>query len=342
VALNKANKSVIALGNEAKEMFVKLTIKGASMNTYLYNVKCKEFETNLCALEIKSLFGFARSEKTFISNKSINPSISPYIKNRLHIKYQLPQLTDIVEQIEKDKLTAVDYLVKYISLSKDDLYLKDRKDICKKVGYVIEGLHSFSDPKTIYGITYFNNEWYFGILEENNAKWREHNDKPYTYSSSIGINEAKAILNIGTNGDFRKTIMDPCCGVGTVLLEGCFAGYDICGSDINAKVTRNARGNLAHFNYETSVTTSDIKDITGSYDVSIIDLPYGNFSTMTKESLIKIIYHAKRISKRVVLVSSEDITQELENVFLKIVDRCSMNKRKNKKFVRYIWVCESE
>ncbi|MBC3798624.1 SAM-dependent methyltransferase, partial [Acetobacterium tundrae] len=31
------------------------------------------------------------------------------------------------------------------------------------------------------------------------------------------------------NGDTSKRLIDPCCGVGTVLLEGIWAGYDIIG-----------------------------------------------------------------------------------------------------------------
>lgn len=311
------------------------------MYTYMYNVKCRQYEAELCDLEIKALFGLPLNEMIVISNKLVNPSISPYIKNRLQIIYKAGELSGIVEQIEKNGVLAEGYLVKYVHLTKDDIYLKDRKIICKKVGFVITGLHSFLEPKITYGITHFKGEWYFGILEENDPKWREHNDKPHTYSSSLGINVAKAILNIGSMGDFNKTIIDPCCGVGTVLLEGCFAGYDICGWEINEKVARNARGNLVHFNYVADVTTGDIEKIEETYDVSIVDLPYGNFSITTKENQVKIIRHAKRISKRVILVSSEDITQELTDASLKILDSCSMNKRKNEKFIRYVWVCES-
>jgi len=310
------------------------------MNTYLYHVKYYLLEEKLCALEIRALFGHVLDGKVFFSNTVVNPSISPYIKNRLQIIYKSNLLTNIVEQIEKDAIKAEGFLVKYVSLAKEDLYIKERKDICKKLGYVIKGFPSFSNPKIVYGITYYNDEWYFGVLEENNPKWRTHDEKPYPYSSSIGINLAKVLLNIGTNGDFSKTVVDPCCGVGTVLIEGYFAGYDIYGWEINEKIAENARANLSHFNYNVCVTTGDIEEIVDLYDVSIVDLPYGNFSPMTKENQIKIINHAKKISKRVVLVSAEDIAQELASASLKIIDYCILTKRKNKHFTRHIWVCE--
>ena len=312
------------------------------MANYLYNIRFSEFETELCKLEFKALFGFELDEKIFVTHKLINPSISPYIKNRLEVIYKASDLEDILKYIIKDHLKAEDFMVKYIQLYKEDDHFKQRKEICKKVGYVITGEPDFKDPKIKFGVLYFNNEWYLGLLEENNPKWRDHNNKPHSYSSSLGINVAKAILNIGAGGDFNKTIIDPCCGVGTVLLEAGFAGYNISGWEINKKVAWNARENIAHFKYPIKVTIGDIKDVDEEYDVSIVDLPYGNFSLTTKDNQIKIIEEAKRISKRLVIISSEDISQVLDGLGLKTIEKCSLNKRINKRFMRYIWVCESQ
>lgn len=311
------------------------------MDTYLYNVKHREYEAELCALEMKALFGMELKEKIFFSDRLVNPSISPYLKNRLQIIYRCPQLEGIVKQIQRDGYAAEEFFVKYISLTKDDGFVKERKTIAKRVGYVITGFPSFSNSKIVFGVAFYQNEWFFGILEENNPKWREHNEKPYTYSSSIDMNVAKALINIGTKGDFNKRVVDPCCGIGTVLLEGHIAGYDICGWEINEKVAKSARANLSHFKYQPNVTIGDIQDITERYDVSIVDLPYGNFAPTTKANQAKIIRHAKRISSRVVLISSEDMTQELANASLRVLDHCRLNKRKNKHFVRYVWVCEA-
>lgn len=311
------------------------------MNTYLYNIRVREYETDLCKLEFKALFGFELNQQIFLSKVLVDPSISPYIKNRIQIIYKAGDLSDIVKYIVKDGLKAEEFLVKYVSLVKKDEFLVEGKNICKKVGYVIEGNPSFSHPKIVYGVAYFNKQWYFGLLEENNPKWRDHNNKPHSYSSSIDINVAKALLNIGSNGDTNKTIIDPCCGVGTVLLEACFSGYTISGCEINRKVACNARENLDYFNYKSHVTIGDIKDIKDKYDVSIVDLPYGNFSLTSKENQVKIIYHAKRISKRIVLICSDDISDEITKLSLKVIDKCSLTKRKNKRFIRYVWVCES-
>jgi len=310
------------------------------LNQYIYNVNYQVHEEDLCALEVRSLFNIELEGKVFFENKQIDPSISPFLKNRLEIIYKTSSFSDIIELIEKNKITSHDFKVKYLELFSGDPYLKKRRELCKEVGLRIQGFPSFSSPKTTFGISFFKGCWYFGILVENNPIWKAHNRKPFSYSSSIGINLAKALINIAGNGDFSKRLIDPCCGVGTVLLEGCFSGYDIRGWDILSKIAEKARANLLHFNYQPKVTTGDIQDIEESFDVSIVDLPYGIFSLTNEDTQMKIIRNAKRISKKLVLVSSNDITDQILGEKLKIIDYCSVSKSENHSFIRYIWVCE--
>ncbi|QZY56838.1 TRM11 family SAM-dependent methyltransferase [Crassaminicella profunda] len=310
------------------------------LNQYIYNVNYQVQEEDLCALEIRSLFNFHLEGKVFFSSKEVEPSISPFLKTRLKIIYKTSSFSDIIELIKKDKITSQDFVVKYLELFSGDPYIKKRKELCKEIGLVVEGFPSFTSPKTTFGISFYKGSWYFGILVANNSEWKAHNTKPYSYSSSIGINIAKVLLNIAGNGDFSKRLVDPCCGVGTVLLEGFFAGYDIRGWEIMSKVAEHARANLLHFNYLPKVTTGDIQDIGESFDASIIDLPYGNFCPTNVDNQVKIIKNAKRISKKLVLVSCEDITHQILREKLKITDCCKISKNEKGSFYRYIWVCE--
>ena len=310
------------------------------LNQYIYNVNYQVHEEDLSALEIRSLFNFQLEGKVFFSSKEVEPSISPFLKTRLEIIYKTTSFLDIIELIKKDKITADDFVVKYLELSSEDPYIKNSRELCKEIGLIVQGEPSFTSPKITFGISFYKGNWYFGILVANNTKWKAHNTKPYSYSSSIGINIAKVLLNIAGNGDFSKRLVDPCCGVGTVLLEGFFAGYDIRGWEIMSKVAENARGNLLHFNYLPKVTTGDIKDIRESFDASIIDLPYGIYCHTNADDQVTIIRNAKRISKKIVLVSSDDITHQILREELKIIDCCKVSKNKRGSFFRYIWVCE--
>jgi len=120
---------------------------------YIYNVNYKEQENELCVFEEKALFGVQIKEKVFFSNKEIDPSISPFIKNRIKIIYETESLEGILELITKNDLRADGFLVKYVELERGDPHLKNGKNISKEVGLRIYGYPSFNSPKIKYGIS---------------------------------------------------------------------------------------------------------------------------------------------------------------------------------------------
>ncbi len=307
---------------------------------FIYNLNYPSYEKESCEIEVRSLFKFDLKEKVFFESRKVHPSISPFLKSRLEIIYKASTFLELVELITKDKIAASDFMVKYMEWGIDDPPFAKRREYCKAIGLVIEGSACYNSPKIIFGITFYKENWYFGKLTEKSPNWKKHNKKPNSYSSSIGQSTAKVLINIAGNGDTSKRLIDPCCGVGTVLLEGIWAGYDIIGCEINRKTAENARKNLRHFNYEAEVITGDIQDIDDRFDAAIVDLPYGNFSFKNDENQLKIIRNAIRISKKIVLASSEDIRDELVQENLKIIDHCKIGKNKNGDFFRYIWVCE--
>ncbi|MBK5246026.1 MAG: SAM-dependent methyltransferase [Peptostreptococcaceae bacterium] len=308
--------------------------------SYLYSLNYPEFEKELCALEVKSLFNDVMDDKVFFANTKVDPSVSPFLRNRLEVLFSHSSFTELVALVDQGGLHATDYMVRYVKLYDQDPPFQTRRSYCKQLGYKIHGEPLYISPKEVFGITLYKGMWYFGILKQNDITWKEHKDKPYSYSSSIGITIAKVLVNIAGNGDLSKRIVDPCCGVGTVLIEGVYAGYAMKGWEINRKIAEASRGNLKYFNYNVPVITGDIKDIEEAFDASIIDLPYGNFSITTQDELQSILKNAKRISKKMVIVSAKDISNEIKNENLIILDRCEVVKNKHNDFTRYVWVCE--
>lgn len=309
------------------------------LDKYMYIVNYQDFKGDLCKMDIKSLLDFDMNKKVIFKDKKINPSLSPFIRSRIDIIYETTSFSKILENVRKDELVSHEFFIKYLSLEVDDPYIKQGKGLCKEIGLILHGFPSFKNPKTTFILTHYENKWYFGELINNNSKWKNHNNKPHSYSSSIGIILAKVLVNIAGKGDLTKRIIDPCCGVGTVILEGLYAGYDIVGSEINEKIAEDARSNIQHFNYSSKIMTRDIQDISEHYDVSIVDLPYGHFNNISPENQSMIIRNAKRISNKVVLVSHDDITDKIENENLIIIDKCKVPKCRKRDFKRYIWVC---
>ncbi len=125
-----------------------------------------------------------------------------------------------------------------------------------------------------------------------------------------------------------------------MMLEACFAGYNIEGCEINLKVCKYARENVSHFKYTAPMYHSDIKDISKKYDAAIIDLPYNLVSVATNDDILHIISSAAAITDRLVIVSIRDITNLISNMGFSITDYCSVRKRGKTIFARRIWVCE--
>jgi len=309
-------------------------------NKYIYKVNFQETDEEMSVLEIKSLFNLDMEGKAFITEIKIDPAMSPFIKTRLDVMFEKDTFEEIIEIIDKDMIEADEFKVVYLKLMENDPYSKNKKHYCKEVGLRVTGDPLYDKPKVTFAVTFYDNKWYLGLLNENSCDWKKHNDRPYSYSSSLNINIAKVLVNLAGNGDFTKKIIDACCGVGTVLFEGFFSGYNICGRELNGKVSENARINLRHFNYPPDVVTGDIRDITEQYDSSIVDLPYGISAETSKDYQLMLIRNAKRISKKLVLVSSEDISEDLSKEDFTVTDSCKVTKNKNREFARYIWICE--
>ena len=306
---------------------------------YLYTLNYPLHEKELCNLEIRALFNLDAEEKVIISDVKIDPSISPYLRARLQMTIESDTYEGILQLVFEANIIDSQFLVKYARTGLMDPPFKNRRVYCKDLGLLIQGLPSFDTPNQLYGITAYKGLWYFGELIEKDNQWKKHQDKPYPYSSSLGINMAKALVNIASKGNKNNTLIDPCCGVGTVLLEAAYSNYKIVGWDINPLVADNARKNLSHYHYDILVTKGDIGEINSHYDAAIIDLPYGNFTSASDEERLMILRKGKVICDQLVVVSQIDIKDLLVKEDLNIVDSCLVGKPRKSDFYRYIYVC---
>lgn len=314
---------------------------------YLYNFNYHEYEMSLCAIELRTLFGEDMSEKVFISKVMEDPSVSSYLKNRLEISVQADSFEELLMGIETDEDLVFGRRIEYLQLMSDDPYVGQKKDYYRKIAEClykrtdeVVSQEYYTKVSDLYGITFYKGKWYFGSLLKNNNKWLAHNSRPYSYSISLKINMAKVLVNIAGQGDRSRKLLDPLCGAGTVLLEAAFAGYDIVGSDINQRIVWHCLDNLAHFGYDVEVDSKAIESIHETYDGVILDLPYDLFTASSKEEQQDIIHHGKRLAKRVVIISSKDISEMLAQESIKVIDSCIVRKNLKRDFARYIWVCE--
>ena len=307
---------------------------------YLYSFTYNHTESELCKLESRCIFNKEEKNKLLFSDVKVEPSSSTFIKNRLDIISFSEDYSTLISEIKKESICIEGFKIEYLVFDGDTTEYAKRLEKLKDIGCCIEGNPDYYNPIITYAICNYEGVWCFGILIKDNFSWYKHKKKPCSFSSSININIAKALVNIAANGNKQKKLLDACCGVGTIMLEACFAGNNIEGCDISWKICKCARENLAYFNYTAKIYRSDIKDISKRYDAAIIDLPYNLFSYATDNDILHIIEATAEITDRLVIVSASDITSLISNTGLRISDYCSVSKRGKTNFIRKIWVCE--
>jgi len=176
--------------------------------TYLYNLNYSEYEDTLCAIEARALFNTSLKEKVFFSDVAVDPSVSPYIKNRLEIRHKTPTFDELLLLLEQDKNTTTNSVIKYLKFASGDLYAANRKALYKELCGKFKTPAIDELPPMTYGLTFHEGFWYFGELLRNNGLWREHNKRPHTYSNSLKLNMAKVLINIAGQGDASKSVID--------------------------------------------------------------------------------------------------------------------------------------
>jgi len=302
------------------------------MKKYLYIISAKKSYEELCLMEMRHIFDTQTNHKYHLTNQNIDVSRSPFIKGKVSILYTAKDIITIEQQMKQDDLHYDDYKIQFIKY--DEVPYQYRLDIMRTLGFQIIGDYALKDPKNEFLITKLNDEWIFGKLNRNPNNHLTRIEKPHNYSNALDTVLARALINIAINNDFTKKLIDPCCGIGTVLIEGRTLGINITGYEINPLVKIRCNENLAHFNFSPDVQKIDMLDTTAHYDVAILDLPYGQFSFVTKEEQLALLQKTKEISSRAIIVTMEDMSEAFHSIGYTIIEQCQI--KKSNAFSRYV------
>ncbi len=290
---------------------------------------------------MRSFFGVDTTTNILKSSIEVLPSRSPFIKERIEVMYEGNYLSQILEQVEAIQLNGATFKVIFNKINdlnpSDKIEYDDRRSIERDLGLHIDGEADVNHPDLTFGIIPLGGRWYFGKYLKNEAIWLHHMKKPRNYSIALGTRLARAAVNIAIPKPEGISAIDPCCGIGTVVIEALSMDINMVGRDINPHIIQGARANTAHFGYDTELVLGDIGDVHATYDVAIIDMPYNLFSSTTPEEQLSLLQHTRRFAKRVVIITIETIDDMIVEAGFIIKDRGVAKKRA---FSRQIIVCE--
>ena len=307
------------------------------MKKYLYIYNYAPHEEELCQMEFKQIFQVPMTSKYFLTDQDFDYQRSVFIRGKIDIISMSEDFDNIVKDITNKQLYYHHFKVIYIKNEETHVDYQETLHRCKEAAFPIAGSVNMQKPQTTFAITKLHEQWIFGIYHDDMI-WKQRYDKPHSYSHSLNIKDARTLVNIAIGNHKEYSIVDPCCGVGTVVLEALSMGLNIKGYDINRDVSYQARLNLEHFGYDPLlIEKKDMHTIHQYYDVAIMDIPYGVYSPFTYEQQVSLIHATTQFTKRLLLVSHESMNQALKNEGYQIIDQCTIKKSH---FIRYMTLCQ--
>ncbi len=104
---------------------------------------------------------------------------------------------------------------------------------------------------------------------------------------------ARCLVNLSRA---EKSILDPFCGTGGLLIEAGLMGIKPIGTDIDAKMLEKAKKNLEHFRIKNYLLKkADAKNVDYKAEAIATDPPYGHASSLSKGLLKDFLENAYKI-----------------------------------------------
>jgi tRNA (guanine10-N2)-dimethyltransferase len=305
---------------------------------YIYTYACHESEQELCSMELRELLG--HEPETGISwvqsERKINPDRSPFISARMDVIFTEDTIQEMAEQAASIQLTDSTFKVVYMKAG-DKLSYEEQRTMERMVGGRITGKAAMKSPDVTLGLLFHKGSWMLGICHYPERTWLSHKQKPQNYSTGLSSRVARALVNIAAPDTEGVRMLDPCCGMGNVLIEALSMGLSIEGCDINPLAVRGARVNLQHYGYsDQHVSLRDMNDLVGHFNAAILDLPYNVCSVLPHEDQLRMLTSLRRLADRAVIVSTESLEGPLNETGWQVLGHIQVSKGT---FVRDIWLC---
>ncbi|WP_310551973.1 TRM11 family SAM-dependent methyltransferase [Paenibacillus glufosinatiresistens] len=313
---------------------------------YYYFYRSHETESELCRLELKVLLGEEGEEGSGgnadrgsagirSSAAAVDPGRSPYLSGVMEVWSASGSVEDICRFAAELPPGETSFRVSCPRESEGSY--EERLELERRVGRCIRGRADLRSPGQVYGIVRRGGVYAFGPYREADRSWQARRIKPHPYSTGLGVGLSRSLVNLAVPDPEQKRVIDPCCGMGNVLIEGFSMGVRMSGCDLNPLAVRGARGNLRHFGYpEDAVRLADMRSLEGTYDAAVLDMPYNLCSVLPPEEALEMLRALRRLTGRAVIVSTQPLEREIGQAGFRVEESCAVSKSS---LTRFIWIC---
>lgn len=279
--------------------------------TYFYLTAIPDRLTELVAAECIALTGTAPNEHGIaISERRVDVRRGAYLKSCSEVLFETASLTELHTNIRSASLYADDFRV---SVVKKPRSLKvNSMELARDIGSNIDGNANLTQPKVTF-LTVVTDEkiWFGRCLSESDNIWLAHDQRPHVTSSSLPARLARVLVNLVAHpGD---TLLDPCCGTGTIIMSAAHSGIQAVGYDINPRMVGATTKNLQHFGLTADVALNDARQVRGQFDAIATDLPYGINLTKDNFQDAEILANLRACTQKAAFIDLRDLSKPLND-----------------------------
>lgn len=214
---------------------------------------------------------------------------------------------------------------------------RTRLDIAIALADVIPAAPDLKHPRHRFVVVAAAGRIAFGeVVAETDRSYRRHDAKPWSTSSSLDARFSRALVNLVPH---VRSVLDPCCGAGSIVLEAASLGLEASGADWKPAMVGMTRENLAHFGYVARVDRIDSRVAERRADAIVTDLPYGHAIQTDEPTVRAILERGASRAPIGVYVAPHDISGWLDAAGYDVADVHRVVKRAG--FTRWVHVATS-
>ena len=293
-------------------------------------------ELDLARAELWALAGCAPRGRVAIGPLGVDVSRAAYVRlcgQQLAAAVDWPQLHAAIARLE---LRCERYRIEVVRPAPKVPVAA--ADLEKAIADLITGRPDLRHPHVQFAVIAAPGDWRFGqVISQSQQRWRRQARRPYHFSHALPAPMARALVNmVAAPGD---TLVDPCCGLGTVVAEALADGVRALGMEINPALAQQAAANLAALGLPGNIVVGDARTCRGHFDAAVIDFPYGHSTRVAPELYADILLNLRPQVQRMALVFGTDQHRLLGELGLTVCQEARVTKGR---LVRHIYVVSTK
>ena len=240
---------------------------------FVYLLSTDDADAELARCELRALTGCTATGRVGIGPAACDVSRSAYVRLCGEIIARGETLDELCANVAARNLYSDRFR---IDVHKIPPRPEDQgTSIACRIANCMDGLPDLNHPRERFAAICCRNEWWFArTLSVGRRGDLLQQSRPRNLSQALSARHARALVNlVAAPGD---TLLDPCCGCGTCLIEARHMGIRAWGTDLAPANAFAARANLTHFGMPPAVAVADARTLRGQYDAVVIDFPYGH------------------------------------------------------------------